>query len=241
MIKRVTNIGELNNISSPLFPLIYSDFGFLYGSDGVFIQTVNEQETLIFSLKNQCLTLCKTSDMYDVEELLSFISFWGVKGVLSDFQINRLNLIPKKLLSIKTEFIQEKTQMLTNQTSFATYRELFLLFSGSNNSFENWYINFSKKINNSLSVGVYITCGEKIVSTALSTGFFGDKAIISGVFTLPEYRGKHLAIKCIKSLINALHSINIHKAFLWCEEDKFNFYKNIGFSHCGEIYVKEEL
>ncbi len=242
MIKKVYNISDIN-ISSPLFPLIYADFPHLQDSDGVFFQETEKGKTLLISMKNGSLTICKLSDDYDGDELLSFINFWGVKTVLTDFDNEEIGLNSKPLMVAACCDCEndKETTFLSSKTTFKEYKELFSLLSQDGGSFENWYVVVSKKINNGYSQGVIIKDSERIISTALTTAVYSETAIISGVFTLPEYRNNGCASKCIKALLSELKNKNVSSALLWCEKEKVNFYKRLGFAVIGEVYVKEDM
>ncbi len=232
-----------NNTASPLFPLVYTDFPYLQGSDGVFCQENNSKNTLLFSLRNGCLTVCKLCDDYDTRELLSFIEFWSVESILSDFSIDSLNLNAKLLLKAKCISAEHKTEdvnFLSSKMKFSEYQELFALLSDDSSNFDNWFVGFSKRINNMYSQGVFIKDKGKIISTALATAICGDNGIISGVFTLPEYRNKGYASKCVNALLCELKSKNISNTLLWCEKERVRFYNNLGFTVIGEVYVKED-
>ena len=78
------------------------------------------------------------------------------------------------------------------------------------------------------------------VSCAVAPFVFGDVGIVAGVFTNEKYRNKGFASRCVKSLLSELKSKGVEEAYLWCEDKNIKLYERIGFSVCGQIYVKKE-
>ena len=68
MIEKLTHIGKLSGVSSPLLPLLYA--GLKYPStdvDGVYIQTDNAEIQSFVSLKNSCAVVCVVNENYSAE------------------------------------------------------------------------------------------------------------------------------------------------------------------------------
>ena len=242
MIKRVTDTDSLSGVNSPLFPLICVDFKFPQSeSDGVFFQEIDDKKALVLSLKGDLLTCIKLSGEIDFDELYAFISFWGVTNFLFDFQIEHLDLKKRVLMEcepIETSISDIKT--LSSVSNLREYKSVFELISTENGDFDIWFPVFSKKINKGNALGVYAMVSDVSVSTSVAPYVYNDTAIIAGVFTRGEYRNQGFASKCVKSLINECKARNVQKIYLWCEDENINFYKNSGFTVCGEVYTKEE-
>ena len=87
---------------------------------------------------------------------------------------------------------------------------------------------------------VYLEENSIPVSCAVAPFVYGETGVVAGVFTDESYRNKGYATKCVKALLSELKKENINIAYLWCEDKNIKLYENIGFSVCGEIYVKRE-
>lgn len=240
MIKKVTDKIDLSGVSSPLLPLIYCDYKFSSGDlNGVYFQ-YDEADILtsVFSLKNSCVTLVKVENP-DFSELSVFFEFTGVVEVLSDC---RFLPTDKKLLLMKTKTRYEavsQVKALNESSKMKDYLGVYNLLNEGDGDFSDWYTSFSKKINSSVSLGVYKVSDDTVVSTATVTAVYDNSAILSGVFTNPMFRGKGYASDCVKTLINELYNQGVSEAYLWCKEDNMPFYQKLGFDICGGIYLSE--
>ena len=241
MIKKITDINDLSGVSSPLFPLIYCDFNcVLNDGDGVFLQlSDDEKTTALMSLKNSTLTIIKIADEVDVAEVEKYIEFFGITSVISDFQINKTEYKEVKLMCCKTtKNLDFTTDVINNSSPLQDYKSVFDLLCVDGDFYE-WYPSFSKRINSNLSEAVYKKDNEIFVSTAVCNAICDNRGIISGVFTLPSYRGKGYAGECVRNLVSLLSHKGINEVYLWCENKNVKFYNNLGFNLCGEIYVRE--
>ncbi|MBQ8183249.1 MAG: GNAT family N-acetyltransferase [Clostridia bacterium] len=243
MINRVTDINNLSGVSSPLLPLIYGDFDFsVNDTDGAYIQYDTQGEMLCaFSLKNGSATVLKSGNV-NVEELEAFFGFLDVCDVISDFPFGFQNEKALPVLSLNNLSGKNTlTRILTSESTLNEYSEIYDLLNKDSDNFPQWYSVFSKKINNSKAVAAYKCVDGKAVSTAVSTAVYGENAVISGVFTHREYRHKGFASECVLSVLNELNKLNTESAFLWCENDKTDFYKKLGFSSAGQVYIRKEI
>lgn len=242
MIKRVTDINSLSGVNSPLFPLIYADFKYSVSeSDGVFIQEIDDKSTLVLSLKGNALTCIKLTDEYDTEELSSFILFWSVSHIISDFEIQNNDMKSCVLMDCKPETKSvSSVNILSPMSGLDDYKSVFSVLSMNDSSFDNWFPVFSRKINNRDAIGVFYVENKVSVSTAIVPYIHRDCAVLAGVSTNEKYRNRGFASHCVNAVINECKNKNINKLYLWCHADKKNFYENFGFTVCGEVYVKEE-
>ena len=239
MIKKVTDKINLSGVSSPLLPLIYCDF--IYNScdsDGVyFLYDSNDQPVAVFSVKHGCATFVKIKGA-DYSEVSIFFDFYGVTEVLSDYQFDA-SFKPVPLLETESRVVgNARVECLNKASKMSEYLGVFNLLNDTEGDFAPWYNTFSKKINASVSCGVYKTIENYVVSTATATAIFGNNAVISGVFTDPVHRGKGYASECVNGVINELFKMNVRQIFLWCDADKIPFYEKLGFSLNGEIYIR---
>ncbi len=240
MIEKITDPECLSGVSSPLLPLLYTDCVFSQNEiDGAFLQK-NEKGVVqsIFSLKNACvnLHLIKTEGL---EELEKFFAFCGVSEVLSDKPCVFSSQEKKELFLFKLDgemFSANGCTSINQKSSLNEYKALYdLVFEGGNN-FENWFPEFSKKINSGNAYASYLEADNKIVSGAISPAVFENTAVIAGVFTSNKYRKKGYGSECVKSVVKQLLNNNVSDIYLWCEEQNLSFYKKLAFKFSDKIY-----
>ncbi len=243
MIEKIVDIGSLSGVSSPLLPLIFTDGSFSQNDlDGAFLQKSEDNEIqAVFSLKNTCVTLILIDDSA-IEELEKFCSFCGVTEILSDKPLTKLSVTQKELdlFEFNGEFECENNCLSINSKSaMCEYQNVYNIVFEEGNNFENWFPEFSKKINSFNAFATYLKVDEKVVSTAISPAVYNESAIVAGVYTLKEYRNKGFASCCIKCLLNEFNENNISKIYLWCEDKNIAFYSNLNFENIGKIYFGE--
>ena len=243
MIEKITDFESLSGVSSPLLPLIITDGSFSPNDlDGAFIQKSEDNEIqAVFSLKNTCVTLILIDDSA-IEELEKFFSFCGVTEILSDRPLTKLSVTQKELnlFEFNGKFECENNYLSINSKSaISEYQDIYNIVFVEGNNFENWFPEFSKKINYFNAFAIYLKVDEQVVSTAISPAVYNGSAIIAGVYTLKEYRNKGFASACIKGLLNELKANNISKVYLWCEDINIDFYSNLNFKNIGKIYYGE--
>lgn len=238
MIKKETDIGVLSGVSTPLLPLVYSEFCENSSSlNGLYVQKNQEEITSVFSLKNSCATFCFI-DNCDTEELLSFFSFLGVTTVTREdnrsisFNFKSKEIYPL-LMCKSTNTFSENVHFLNNSSTLKEYKEIYNLLSSDGDNFEEWYSDFSKKINSHISKCSFISCGNQITSCAIASGIYGGNAVISGVATKENYKNKGYATKCVKAILNNKNT------YLWCKNELVDFYTGIGFVKVSNIIVGE--
>ncbi len=243
MIEKIVDIGSLSGVSSPLLPLVFADGCFsLNDIDGAFLQGAENGEIqAVFSLKNTCVTLILIDDSA-IEELEKFCSFCGVTEILSDKPLTKLSVTQKELdlFEFNGEFECENNCLSINSKSaICEYQDIYNIVFEDENNFENWFPEFSKKINSFKAFATYLKVDETVVSAAISPAVYNGNAIIAGVYTLKEYRNKGFASACIKGLLNEFNENNISKIYLWCEDKNVDFYSNLNFKNIGRIYLGE--
>ena len=240
MIKKISDLSDIRG-SQPLMSVIQSDFDFPSGtSDSVFYQEINEEKTLVLSLHGVTAAICKLSSEPDIDELVSFLHFRGVTDVLSDFFFEGMCLKKRAVLRVSVQGeIGTNIMHLSPYSRLGEYKAVFDLLS-CYGSFDVWYPTFSRKVNKFRAFGVYLADNGIPVSCAIAPFIYGEVGIIAGVFTDTAQRGKGLATRCVKALLSDMKQKNVEVVYLWCEDENVNLYKNMGFSVCGEIYVKKE-
>ena len=136
----------------------------------------------------------------------------------------------------------DKTEacVLSKTSVINDYKAVFSLLNGGN-YFDDWFPSFSKKINYGNGAAVYIRENGISVSCAVSPAVFSDIGIIGGVFTENAYRSEGYGSRSVKALLNTISAMGASKAYLWCEKCNEGFYKKLGFSNTGCLYIREEF
>ena len=243
MIKKVTDFNCLSGVSSPLLPLFYSSFTFPKSEqEGVFVQTDSADNiTAFLSVENKAAFLIRVGEP-DESELSSFMGFCRLKTITSDSSLNSIckNINEYTLMKFNGRACENcNCGALTENSTVADYKNLYDLLFRSYGDFDNWYCNFSKKINNNSGYGVCYLVNERAVSAVAVPYVFRDYAVIGGVYTLPNERKKGYSTRCIEGVISILFSKSVTEIFLWCESHNMLFYNKVGFEAQGKIYVGE--
>ena len=240
MIIKLQSLSDITG-SLPLMSVIQTDFSFVCSeSDGVFCQEINNEKTMLFSLRGPTATICKLSGNIDSEELSSFLEFYKITNLLSDFEIPGFSLECRTVL--KAEIQQKRVKNLISlspESRLVDYENIFNLLS-KDGEFDVWYPLFSKKVNNICAFGVYALENGTPVSCAVAPFTANKSGVVAGVFTKESHRKKGYATKCVKNLLVDMKSNGVEEVYLWCETHNIKLYENIGFSVCGKIYVKKE-
>lgn len=237
MIGKVTDIGRLSGVNSPLLPLIYCDFyTSVNETDGVYVQTVDDEDALLLSLRNGALNLVYLSDKWDKDEFLSFVNFTHTSYITSDFCWDS-NTAELCLMMCKCYASDNKAVKVVNERSTLNeYRSIHSLLGDKNDDFDSWYVSFSGKINSKNAVAVYT---EDFRSCAVCTAVMNDLGVIAGVYTDNEYRRRGYGKSAVRGLLNALYDMGTTASLLWCEDKNISFYEKSGFTRKGEIYYSE--
>lgn len=239
MIKKITDTGILSGVSSPLLPLLYADFRYSAADiDGVYVQSDGDKIQSFVSVKNGCATVCIADEDFSREEMNSFLSFLHIGQVLSDFPLGEgFREIPL-LQTIPAPYETSGLCVTSPAWKMGQYKSLYQLLVNENDSFDSWFTDFSKRVNDGFACGVATT---DFCSCAVAPCIYGDSCIIAGVYTVPQYRGKGLAQKCVKGLLESLNTKGIKNVYLWCNEDEVKFYEKSGFQVIDSLYIREEM
>jgi len=189
-----------------------------------------------FMLSGTNLTLCGNPSADELEEILMFCNFCGVKSIES--QIPRLPMNIDKVLHIMEYAgdIPEKQQdMIVNDDNYSFVK--FCCSNFHNLSFDIVYSNFARKINRGISNTYHLKHNGVIVAGAISTIYDEDTVYITFVSTHPEYRKQGYAAKVIKHIIAENAD---KKVILKCEDALKLFYEKIGFKAVGTVKLYKE-
>lgn len=243
MIEKITDFRSLSGVFSPLLPLVYADGSFSQNDlDGAFLQKSESDEIqAVFSLKNTCVTLLAI-DNNATEEFEKFFSFCGVTEILSDKPLTHFCHTQKELnlFEYHGNFEEQNNCIaLTSESTIKEYQDIYNIVFEEGCNFDNWYPEFSKKINSFNAFGAYLKVNGNVISVAISPAIYKDASVIAGVCTLKEYRNKGYASACVKALLNELNKNNISEIYLWCEDNNIDFYNKLDFKNIGKIYFGE--
>jgi len=240
MIKEIETFEEICGEASPLFPRIFSAFKYKSGSDNAWVQfDENEEKVSLLSSVDGNFTLITTGKT-DFEEIKEFMNFFGCNSIISDTPLTSSAKACTlfKFIGNKCEKIEQSFINLNKASSVNDYKNFHsLLFFDSENDFDLWYCDFSKKIVNGDSKAVALKQDENLVSIATAPMIYKNTAIISGVYTLKEHRNNGYSRATIYKLVDELKKDGITDIYLWCEKDVEEFYEKIGFETAGNVYL----
>lgn len=242
MIKRITDFDSLSGVSSPLFPLIFSDCMFTeeeYG--GEFAQyNENGDITAIFSALNGCVNFFAT-EKTDYSEISDFFAFSGIKEITSDALLPIMkNASEYDFLTYQGDFsIIDECENLSPYSSLGDYKNIYGLLCENGENFDDWFLRLSKKINNNSALAVFCEENGEVVSVLTVPAVLKNSAVIAGVATKTEYRRKGYASKCVNSAVSQLFSCGVDEIGLWCGKENIPFYEKNGFIKKSKIYVGE--
>ncbi|MBE6749060.1 MAG: GNAT family N-acetyltransferase [Ruminococcaceae bacterium] len=245
MIKEIKAFEEISGEISPLFPRIFSAFKYKSGSDNAWVQidATGQRVSLLSSVDNN-FTLIAT-EKSDFEEIKEFLVFHHFNSVLSNVPLKSTTEKACSLFKFTDIDIQKSNEsflILNSEASLNEYRSFHsLLFYDTDNSFDDWYYNFSKRIVKNDAKAVALKQHEVLLSTATAPMIFENSAIISGVYTLKGFRKKGYSKATIYKLIEELKKDNVTDIYLWCEKEVEEFYNKIGFEIIGNVYIETEL
>ncbi len=244
MIKEIEKFEEFNGVFSPLIPRIFSAFKYKSGSDNAWKQVAeNGNITAFLSSTDGNFTLITTENT-DLGEIKEFMKFFGCSSVVSDVPVTSS---AKCYALFKSEGVEISEIdfdycSLANTSTINQYKNFYsLIFADRLGDFDSWYCDFSRKIVNNDAKAIGLKQGETSVSIATAPMIYKNTAIISGVYTLNDFRNKGFSKATIKKLIEELNKDNVTEIYLWCEKHLEEFYNKIGFKKVDNVYIETEL
>ena len=114
------------------------------------------------------------------------------------------------------------------------FREIYAVLSDTFDNiprFDSWYVDASHRVRHGCChiVGEYVD--KTLAAVAMTVAETEDVALIGGVATLPDYRGRGLATSCITQLISQLSQKTLFIAP--SSDDSARLYKKLGFVPFG--------
>lgn len=193
-------------------------------------------ENCAFMLSGINLTLCGRPSADEMEEIVMFCNFCGVKTIES--QINNLPFDKGRTLHImeyRGEIKHCTEQVKVNEDKYSFLKFCCANFHGLN--FDIVYSNFSRKVNKGMAELCYISQYGKIVSGAIATDYGDDTVYITFVSTSPEHRNKGLAAQVLNYIIEKNKD---KKVILKCEDALKPFYEKLGFEEIGTLSLYKD-
>jgi len=244
MIKQMEKFEELNGVKSPLIPRIFSAFKYKIGSDNAFKQVNdNDETTALLSSVDGNVTLI-TTESTDYEEIKDFLGFCGCNSIVSDVPItsSAKSYALFKFVGAENSKMDFDYCSLENTSTVNQYKNFYsLIFADAKGAFDLWYCDFSKKIVNNDAKAICLKQGGNLVSIATVPMIYKNTAIISGVYTLKDFRNKGYSRLTIYKLIEELKKENITEIYLWCEKHLEEFYNKSGFEKVDDVYIEMEF
>lgn len=171
------------------------------------------------------------------QELTAFVQSLGMRSVLAPAGV----FPPEHARSSGTvmRFFGDSTPAIAAAEPAPSVRELFALFSrcrGDGFDFSGddaAYVDLSHRLRHGFcrTVGVRRPDGE-LCAAAMTVAESETEAVVGGVCTLPEHRGKGFAPAAVRSLCTALKNEN-KNIFLFAGRERIPFYGRLGFTCCG--------
>lgn len=203
-------------------------YGFEYDFAVFYRQVLNNAVTAVISKLDGDFTVCANDDA-DFAEIEEFCKIIGYNSLLCDDRLlsERHFTFGHIMQSVK------KVELHKNYTEIDKYPKLMELFNFldySSADFESWYVDVSHRIRHGCACAYSLNFDKQIVSSAMLSSIFNDRAILSAVRTEDEYRGLGFGSTLVSEIICDFNG----KVYLMRDEDKNEqFYKRLGFENCG--------
>lgn len=239
MILKISDFEEMSGVSSPLIPLFFCNYKFPSSATDVVYKIVFNGKTEGFiSVKSEFAFCLACTDISDIDELESFLSFLHIDEFLSDFRLGEYSGKVFLMTAPTRRYDKNDCTVSSQRWNTRCYRALFGLLDGKGD-FTQWFTSFSRKINEGYAFAV---CkGEPFIGCAVAPFVYGASAVVSGVFTMQNYRNKGIASECLKTLMSVLCDNRVENAALWCSEDNCGFYEKNGFRVEKTLYLRKGI
>ncbi len=196
--------------------------------------------SIISKFGSSVTILEKGADAEELEQFLRFIEFNTISAPYSFANkiYNECNIDIRTIMKYNSTNIdraQHQVDDFCKDIDLKQIYDIILICHGNPKNmrnFEGWITDLSHRIRHGYSDAVALQVDGKIVSCAIALASTNTDVLIGGIATLDNYRNRGLAKKCIYELIRRNESKNI---FLFCKNDKINFYTKLGFEKQGLI------
>ncbi len=209
-----------------------------YGLDVSFVQFFADDRGSIAALMDGFLSFYCVGELTD--EWCAFLLMHSDIHILHTDAMTatafaRKNGFPLTYGSVyKLERLSSGAPLPFNYAELVPYREIYALlaaFFDRISAFEPWYVDISHRIRHDCCHIATEYANDRIISIAMTVAETEEIALIGGVATVQEYRGKGAASRCIGQLISNLSQSTI---FIAPDNDRAaQLYKTLGFTRCG--------
>lgn len=203
-----------------------------YGTDARFlehwIQVYNDKPTAALSRLDGNMTVYCESDN---DELYEFIGAVGYSSILADG-----NILPrykgKETVLKYSHGMEAYKQELVHVDSAPTVREIYPILALCRGEgfdvpdFDSFYPDMSHRLRHGLARIFAVKVDGRAVSCCMTSAETETCAIISGVATMPNMRGRGYASLLVSKTVEALSPKDI---YLFCDKALAGFYNRLGF------------
>lgn len=242
MIKLISSSAELLKFADDPYYTRIAGVAAAYGFDysfALFWRQICEetgQVTALIASFDRNLTLC-ARERADFDELAEFLGAIGGESLLCAAQVGEKLGLSGGQTCTALKFVSTDTPPA--QTSEIRLEALYeLLISGEDGGikmppFEAWYVDLSHRIRHGAARMVALAQDGTPVAAAITSAETHDAALISGVATLPQFRGQGYGRSAVCTLAQILKTEG-KTAFVFARDEEKNFYLKCGFTPIGE-------
>ncbi len=237
MIRRATQQDFIRNIVSES-ELRACALKQAYGQDASFIQFFADDNGSIAALMDGFLSFYCVGEL--TEEWCAFLLMHSDVRVIHTDAVTATAFAQKNGFPLvqgavyKLEKLSSGTPLQFNYAELVPFREIYALLSAvfdRVSSFEPWYVDMSHRIRHGCCHIATEYADDRLISIAMTVAETEEIALIGGVATAQEYRGKGAASRCIGRLISDLSQRTI---FIAPDNERAErLYKTLGFTPCG--------
>lgn len=209
-----------------------------YGPDASFIQFFADDRGSIAALMDGFLSFYCIGELTD--EWCTFLLMHSDVRVIHTDAVTATAFAQKTGFPLtqgsvyKLEQLSSGTPLQFSYADLVPYRAIYTLLSAvfdHVSPFEPWYVDMSHRIRHGCCHIATEYADDRLISMAMTVAETDEIALIGGVATAQEYRGKGAASRCIARLISNLSQRTI---FIAPDNDRAaRLYKTLGFTPCG--------
>ena len=208
-------------------------YGNTYPFLNVWQQTINGSVTALISKFEDTFILVAnySADLGEIKEFTDVMGYKSLQG--EPWILKGLNLPFKEY-----QILMKKGEGEENLPPVPNIEQIYkILYSEEIDSikhseFEGFYVDLSHRIRHGTAAAVNL----ENCAVCLASHITNKRAVISGVFTLKNYRRKGKGSKALDTLVNALGEREI---FVAAEDKVLPFYLKCGFMPCGKTAIYE--
>lgn len=235
-------------LTEPILPKISSGSSFVgikltatlaayqtkYSFFTVWIQWKNDLPTAWIAKLDETIFLVAEATA-EFTELRNFFAAIGFESIQAEASvIRRLGYPVREVYSILRR--EQEGNLPASLSPPPNLRLVYdILFSEVNDAlhqtpFDAWYVDLSHRIRHGTAL---VTLVEQ-AAVAVASHIVGDCAVISGVATLPDRRGRGLASAALE---DAIRKCGVRNIFAAAKEETIPFYLNNRFAQVGELAI----